>query len=79
MKRHKALLDTTTRVVHLDSPVHYVAALQLSLLGMAIQVRVSGTRPDRDGYEYDFLPTGGTCTKPEPKRVWARVFFSTLG
>jgi hypothetical protein len=31
MKRHKALLDTTAWVVHLDSPVHGVTALQLSL------------------------------------------------
>jgi hypothetical protein len=31
MKRHKALLDTATRVVHLESPVHGVATLQLSL------------------------------------------------
>jgi hypothetical protein len=31
MKGHKALLDTAARVVHLDSPVHGVDALQLSL------------------------------------------------
>jgi hypothetical protein len=31
MKRHKALLDTTAQVVHLDSPVHGIDALQLSL------------------------------------------------
>jgi hypothetical protein len=31
MKRHKALLDIDARVVHLDSLVHGVTALQLSL------------------------------------------------
>jgi hypothetical protein len=30
MKAHKALLDTTTRVVQLDSPIHGTHALQLS-------------------------------------------------
>jgi hypothetical protein len=30
MKAHKALLDTTTRVVHLDSPIHGIHVLQLS-------------------------------------------------
>jgi hypothetical protein len=31
MKRHKAMLDTTARMVHLDSPVHGSTTLQLSL------------------------------------------------
>jgi uncharacterized ion transporter superfamily protein YfcC len=31
MKTHKALLDTAARVIHLDSPVHGMVALQLSL------------------------------------------------
>jgi hypothetical protein len=31
MKTHKALLDTAAQVIHLDSPVHGVVALQLSL------------------------------------------------
>jgi hypothetical protein len=31
MKRHKRLLDTTTRMIHLDSPVHGSITLQLSL------------------------------------------------
>jgi hypothetical protein len=31
MRRHKAILDTTARVVHLESPVHSSTALQLSL------------------------------------------------
>jgi hypothetical protein len=35
MKRHKALLGTAARVVHLDSPVHGVTALQLSLPSIA--------------------------------------------
>jgi hypothetical protein len=35
MKRHKALLDTATRVVHLESSVHGVATLQLSLPSVA--------------------------------------------
>jgi hypothetical protein len=35
MKRHKALLDTAARVVHLDSLVHGSAALQLSLSSVA--------------------------------------------
>jgi hypothetical protein len=35
MKRHKALLDTTVRVVHLDSLVHGSTALQLSLPSVA--------------------------------------------
>jgi hypothetical protein len=30
MKAHKALLDTATRVVHLDSPIHVIHDLQLS-------------------------------------------------
>jgi hypothetical protein len=35
MKRHKALLDSVARVVHLDSPVHGVIILQLSLPSVA--------------------------------------------
>jgi hypothetical protein len=35
MKRHKALLDTAARVVHLDSPVHGSTSLQLSLPSVA--------------------------------------------
>jgi hypothetical protein len=31
MRRHKAILDTTARVVHLESPVHSSTTLQLSL------------------------------------------------
>jgi hypothetical protein len=31
MKRHKTLLDTAARMVHLDSPVHGSITLQLSL------------------------------------------------
>jgi hypothetical protein len=31
IKAHKAPLDTAARVVHLDSPIHGVAVLQLSL------------------------------------------------
>jgi hypothetical protein len=31
MRRHKAILDTAARVVHLESPVHGSTALQLSL------------------------------------------------
>jgi hypothetical protein len=31
MKRHKVLLDTAARVVHLDSPVHGSTTIQLSL------------------------------------------------
>jgi hypothetical protein len=31
MRRHKALLDTASRVIHLESPAHGVMALQLSL------------------------------------------------
>jgi hypothetical protein len=31
MKRHRALLDTTTQTVHLDSPDHGNATLQLAL------------------------------------------------
>jgi hypothetical protein len=36
MKRHKALLGTAARVVHLDSPVHGEDAIQLSLPSVAI-------------------------------------------
>jgi hypothetical protein len=35
IKRHKVLLDTTARVVHLDSLVHGMTALQLSLPSVA--------------------------------------------
>jgi hypothetical protein len=35
MKAHKALLDTATRVVHLDSPIRGIHVLQLSLISMA--------------------------------------------
>jgi hypothetical protein len=37
------------------------------------------TRPD--GYEYgdNFLPTGGTRTQPELRRVWDGYFFSIHG
>jgi hypothetical protein len=35
MKTHKTLLDTAARVVHLDSPVHGVATLQVSLPSVA--------------------------------------------
>jgi hypothetical protein len=35
MKRHKALLDTTARVVHLYSPVRGSTTLQLSLASVA--------------------------------------------
>jgi hypothetical protein len=34
MKRHKVLLDTAARVVHLDSPVHDSTTIQLSLPSM---------------------------------------------
>jgi hypothetical protein len=30
MRAHKALLDTATRLVHLDSPIHDIHILQLS-------------------------------------------------
>jgi hypothetical protein len=37
----------------------------------------TGTRPDRYGYEDNFLPAGGTCTRIRPKlrRVRNRYFF----
>jgi hypothetical protein len=35
MKRHKALVDTAARVVHLESLMHGVATLQLSLPSVA--------------------------------------------
>jgi hypothetical protein len=34
MKRHRALLDTAARIVHLDSPEHGGATLQLALTPM---------------------------------------------
>jgi hypothetical protein len=36
-----------------------------------------GIRSDGDRYEYDFLPVGGTRTRPEPRRVREHVFFPT--
>jgi hypothetical protein len=52
-------------------------ALEGKLLGMAIRVRVPDTRQVPDGYGYggDFLPTGGTRTRSELRRV----FFFTRG
>jgi hypothetical protein len=35
MRRHKAVLNTTARVAHLESPVHGNTALQLSLPSVA--------------------------------------------
>jgi hypothetical protein len=35
MRAHKALLDTATRVVHLDSPIHGIHVLQLSSISAA--------------------------------------------
>jgi hypothetical protein len=35
----------------------------------------SGTRPDRYGYEDDFLPAGGTRTRPESRRIRDGYFF----
>jgi hypothetical protein len=35
MKAHKALLDTATHVVHLDSPIHDTPVLQLSSVPVA--------------------------------------------
>jgi hypothetical protein len=35
MRAHKALLDTATRVVHLDSPIHGIHVLQLSSISVA--------------------------------------------
>jgi hypothetical protein len=37
----------------------------------------SGSRPDGDGYRYDFLLVDGTRIQSEPLRVWAQVFFPT--
>jgi hypothetical protein len=48
-------------------------------LRMAIQVWISGTQPDRDGYGHGFFPVGGTRTRPEPRWVWVRVFFPANG
>jgi hypothetical protein len=35
MRAHKALLDTATRVVQLDSPIHGIHVLQLSSISVA--------------------------------------------
>jgi hypothetical protein len=35
MSRHRALLDTAARVIHLESPAHGIIALQLSLTSSA--------------------------------------------
>jgi hypothetical protein len=50
-------------------------------VGMAIQVQVypSGTRPDGYGYRHNFLPVGGTRTRPESRRVWDGYFFPPTG
>jgi hypothetical protein len=37
----------------------------------------SGTRPD--GYGDEFLPAGGTCTRPESRRVRDGYFFPPAG
>jgi hypothetical protein len=39
----------------------------------------TGTQPDGAGYGDDFLPVGGTCTRPEPRRVWGGYFFLPVG
>jgi hypothetical protein len=39
----------------------------------------TGTRPDGAGYGDDFLPAGGTRTRPEPRRVRDGYFFSPAG
>jgi hypothetical protein len=31
------------------------------------------------GYEDDFLPVGGTCTRPESRRIWNEYFFPPAG
>jgi hypothetical protein len=38
MKRHRALLDTAARTVHLDSPEHGNATLQLTLTSITFAV-----------------------------------------
>jgi hypothetical protein len=38
-----------------------------------------GTRPDRAGYKDDFLPTGGTRIRPEPRRIRGGYFFPPMG
>jgi hypothetical protein len=54
------------------------ALLDISTLGMIIQLRIPGTRPDKVGYGDDFLTVGDTRTRPEPR--WVRVgIFSTRG
>jgi hypothetical protein len=40
---------------------------------------LSGTRPDRDEYGYDFLPAGTIRIRLEMKRVQNRYFFSPIG
>jgi hypothetical protein len=47
-------------------------------LGMCIRYP-PGTQPDGYGYRDNFLPAGGTRTRPEPKRVWGGYFFSSAG
>jgi hypothetical protein len=42
-------------------------------LGMGTQYS-PGTRPDGYGYRDDFLPAGGTRTRPESRRVWDGYF-----
>jgi hypothetical protein len=37
------------------------------------------TRPDGDEYGYDFLPVGGTHTRPEPRRIGVRIFSPPTG
>jgi hypothetical protein len=39
----------------------------------------TGTRPDGYGYGDDFLPAGGTRTRPESRRAWDEYFFSPAG
>jgi hypothetical protein len=38
-----------------------------------------GTRPDGDGHGHDFSPAGRTHTRPELRRVWARIFCPARG
>jgi hypothetical protein len=38
-----------------------------------------GTRPDGAGYGDDFLPVGGTRTRPEPRPVRGGYFFPPMG
>jgi hypothetical protein len=39
----------------------------------------SGTRPDGYGYGDDFLPVGGTRTRPESRQVQNEYFFPPAG